>query len=289
MKTLAKILLAALGYVIGTALSGVLAAAVHLPTPSAPPGTVQAAMFRSLLLASVVLIAGIAALASGLGGSAFARFAALFLMIYVCVGVNTLIEAAVFTTMMAPGLGTMFLHHILPSAFAAAALAASFGSGQPVPALPRFSARQWSLRLLSAWIAFPVIYWVFGMCVAPFVMSWYRAGVAGLRIPTVGVILQTELLRSALYLLAALPVILLWAQSRARLFISLGIGYAVMVGLFGLLQATWLPPVLRIVHSIEITADSFAYAAALVLLLTKRKTAPQISCMQPAGSFRVEG
>jgi hypothetical protein len=210
-------------------------------------------------------------------------------MIYVCVGVNTLIEAAVFTTMMTPGLGTMFLHEILPSAFAAAALAASFGSGQPTPAPPRFSARQWGLRLLSAWVAFPVIYLIFGMCVAPFVMSSYRAGVAGLRIPGAGVILQTQMLRSALYLLAALPVILLWTWSRRRLFFSLGIGYAVMVGLFGLMQVSWFPPVLRIAHSIEITADSFAYAAALVLLLTKRKTAPQLSCMQPAGSFRVEG
>jgi hypothetical protein len=43
-----------------------------------------------------------------------------------------------------------------------------------------------------------------------------------------------------------------------------------VVGLFGVVQALWFPPVLRIAHSLVIGADSFADAAAIVFLLCPR-------------------
>jgi hypothetical protein len=86
---------------------------------------------------------------------------------------------------------------------------------------------------------------------------------------------QAQLLRSPLFLLSTLPAVLLWTGSRRRLFISVGIAHALLVGIFGLIQAYWFPTVLRVAHSIEITADSFAYAAVLLLLFTHKNRAEE--------------
>jgi hypothetical protein len=123
-------------------------------------------------------------------------------------------------------------------------------------------------------LAFPLVYFVFGMMIAPIVVPHYNAGIAGLRIPPIDVVFRTQLLRSLLFLLSALPIIRLWRRSRAQLILALGLAFTATVGLYGLLQASWLPMVLRITHSLEITADSFAYAAVLTLLFVRKQQSP---------------
>ena len=93
----------------------------------------------------------------------------------------------------------------------------------------------------------------------------------GLTVPSVGVILGTQGLRSALFLGAALPVLILWEGSRRGLALTLGLALAVLVGLSGMVAAAWLPLEMRIGHGLEITADSFAHAAALVWLLVPKQ------------------
>jgi hypothetical protein len=44
-----------------------------------------------------------------------------------------------------------------------------------------------------------------------------------------------------------------------------------MVGLYGLSQASFMPPVLRVLHSLEIAADSFVYALVVVWLVFPRE------------------
>jgi hypothetical protein len=116
-----------------------------------------------------------------------------------------------------------------------------------------------------------VIYFLFGLCVAPFVIPIYEAGVIGLRLPPLDVIMRTQLLRSFLFLASSLPVILLWSGSRRRLILALGWAHTAMVGLYGLSQASFMPPVLRVLHSFEIAADSFVYAFILVWLFFPRE------------------
>jgi hypothetical protein len=120
------------------------------------------------------------------------------------------------------------------------------------------------------------------MCVGPFVIDYYRQGALWWRIPPVDVILRTQLLRSLLFLGASLPVILLWAGSRRRLILALGLAHAAMVGLNGLSQAYWMPSVPRVLHSLEITADSFAYALVLVWLFFPRSRTAIASSAAPA-------
>ena len=65
------------------------------------------------------------------------------------------------------------------------------------------------------------------------------------------------------------PVLIAWSGSRLRLAILLGFALFVLVGLFHLIQAYWLPSSLRLVHGVEILSDSLLYAAVLVLLMTR--------------------
>jgi hypothetical protein len=72
----------------------------------------------------------------------------------------------------------------------------------------------------------------------------------------------------------SLPLIALWKDTRRNLWLALGTGHAVTVGVFGLITANFMPPVLRLTHGVEIICDSFAYAGLLVLLFAARQSAP---------------
>jgi hypothetical protein len=75
-------------------------------------------------------------------------------------------------------------------------------------------------------------------------------------------------------MIASLPAVLLWIGSRRGLTGAPGLAHAVLVARFGMAQASHLmPAILRIAHSLEITADSFAYAAVLVWLFVPRSPA----------------
>jgi hypothetical protein len=73
-----------------------------------------------------------------------------------------------------------------------------------------------------------------------------------------------------LFLIASLPLIVWWKKSGGSLIFSLGLAHWLVVGLFGLVQALCSHPFLRVAHSLEIGADSFAYAVAMVFLLFPR-------------------
>ena len=80
------------------------------------------------------------------------------------------------------------------------------------------------------------------------------------------------MLRSFLFCLACLPVLVLWIKPLSSLLWRLGFGLSVWVGLLYLLGAYWLPVNLRLIHAVEILADEFLYTSILIWLL---KGAPQ--------------
>jgi hypothetical protein len=89
-----------------------------------------------------------------------------------------------------------------------------------------------------------------------------------LRIPTLGAVVTTQLIRSLPFLITSLFFVALWKGSRRGLWLALGLAHAFTIGLYGIVGATFLPVVLRITHSIEMTCDAFAYTGLLVLLFT---------------------
>ena len=267
MKVIGKILLSTLALAIATMLAGAIASALPLSPPIPLPG--ESPSLPSMLFGSLVLVVGLVPIASGLGGRFATRWLALGLMLYVATGVNTVIELIIFGTQ--GGHWYLLVFYFLCFVATAAALAWQYDSQQSAPQLPRLGTGQWLWRVAVAWLSFPVIYFLFGLCVAPFVIPIYQAGVIGLRIPRLDVIMRTQLLRSLLFLASSLPVILLWMGSRRRLILALGWAHTAMVGLYGLSQASFMPPVLRVLHSLEIAADSFVYALILVWLFFPRE------------------
>ena len=105
--------------------------------------------------------------------------------------------------------------------------------------------------------------------VAPFVMEYYQQGQFALAVPNPALILATQFARSVLFLLAAIPILIMWSGSRRHLIAALGLAFYVLVGLFDMLQSYWLAPTLQVLHNTEIFVDSMVYALALAVLLAR--------------------
>ena len=288
-----KGLLCGLVYVAATIFTNIAAAALHLQLPDlSPHGVSQAAAVRAFAVASALMGVALTPLAAGLRGKRLPRWLALAFLPFICMYVNAVIEILMFTTMLQRHQTLPFIASgILPALFFGGALAfiakrelhAPDFSRQLTDFFSTHSAPSYVWRLLLAILAFPAAYLIFGMIVAPFVVPAYRAGIAGLILPPLSTIMPMQFLRSALFLLASLPSLILWKGQRSSLIVSLGLAHWFFVGLFGLLQPGILPPALRLAHSLEIGADSFAYAAAIVLLLAPRlpATAPATHSAAP--------
>lgn len=273
LTTVAKVIAGALVYYVGFILGGIIAGAMGLSVPALPAGADAATLGIYQLIVSLLFTATLAVLSRHLVGGLLVRWSALALFSWVAYGLNTYLEAAIFTAYEAASAYTLVMQAlaaVLCSAVIAWAFPPRDGSKSATAArafLSRYSVGQWAWRLLAAWMAFPLIYLIFGWLVQPFIIEFYRQQMAGLTLPGWGQILPTQALRSLLSLLTCLPVIVLWRGSRRQLFILLGSALFVFVGGLYMLQAYWYPSTMRIAHSLEILADSFVYAGALVVLL----------------------
>ena len=140
----------------------------------------------------------------------------------------------------------------------------------------QYDLRAWAWRIPVALIAFPAAYVVFGLLVRPFVIIFYEQQVAGLTLPGWGEIMPILVLRSLLFLLACVPVLIVWQGSQRRLFIILGSALFILTGGLYMVQSYWLPLSMRVAHSLEILADTFVYTGALIVLLRSRLNLPTL-------------
>lgn len=267
-----RVAVIALAYFVAMMVSGAIVTAAGMRFPELPGQTYSPALN---FVGSLLLAACLAALARHVHESRTARWLILAVFTYVCFGVNNQIEALVFTTI--GGTGPMLVLLLLPCLAGCGAAVTLIQT--PVPSVPLttvFTDRPvtaWWWRVLLAWLAFPVIYYVFGMLVSPLVIDAYRHGLFGLVLPEQRVVIAAVSLRSLLFLAATVPILRTWSGSRRGLVFALGGALFVMVGAYGLVVGTWLPATLRIVHGLEILADSAVYAWVLVALLVARATA----------------
>ena len=273
-----RVPLCAFAYMAGTTASAGLVSAIGMKLPSVPEQANEQMMGLSLLISSCALAIGVGPLARRIRARYRVRCLILAALTYVCIGLNTPIEAAIFTNM--GGMRTMVVFSLLPCLFFGVVTALLFRpSGKAKPFGEQvshfFSGRrvqEWAWRFVAAILAFPLIYWIFGMSVAPWVVKYYEQEQFGLVLPNVGVIALVQLLRSLFFFLAALPIIVVWSGSRRQLTALLGLAFFVLVGLFSMIQAYWLAPVLLLVHNVEILADSVVYAGVLSLLFVRTET-----------------
>ncbi len=269
MRTILRIAVCWVAFVAALVLSGVIGGLLHLPAIAMPGGTSSQAMFAMFLaqlVAGFVLVVGLVPLARGLAAPAPLRAVAIGSFLLLALGVNGMIEAKMFTHFLDNGIASASVFYGCLAVLLGAALGWSFGAPQRPAGLPHRSWLAWIPRVAAVWLAWPLIYFFFGMCVSPIVVPYYNAGIAGLRIPPIGTILAVQLVRSVIFLAASLPFIALWKGSRRGLWLTLGLAHAFTVGLYGLVGATFLPVVLRLTHTVEMVGDSFTYAGLLVLL-----------------------
>jgi hypothetical protein len=259
-----------LGFIPG----GQLAAWMGLSAPALPAGADQATLGQYTLLACLFLALGLAFLSRGLSVPFLARWMILFSLTWIAYGVNNYLEAAIFTTLGEATFYTVVLY--LPaSLLCTAAIAWLFppdrtGAGFLAQAKAFFSSRtagSWAWRLGAAFLAFPMAYLFFGRLISPIVLPYYQQGASELTLPGWDQILPVLALRSLLFLLVCLPVLIAWGLLNGRLFISLGLALFLLVGGLGMLYAYWLVLELRLTHTLEILADEMVYAGALVFLL----------------------
>jgi hypothetical protein len=264
-----KIPVIAVIYTIGKTIGWTLVTKAGMPFHEIPGHT-----YNHLLgfLSALVLAACIYLLAKEIGGLRSTRWLILVSFTYVSFVINNQIEGLAFTT--TAEVPTMLLFFILPCAAAtgaAAFLIRPSEGGSPLPTI--FSEKPtstWWWRLVIAWLAFPVIYYFFGAMIYPMVADVYAEPDSGLRVPSQVVVLGAVTIRSLLFLAATIPIIVKWQRSRRALVLSLAAAFTVMVGVAGLIESTWMPPALRIVHSLEIAADSLVHAWILVALLVPK-------------------
>ena len=273
-----RVPLCAFAYMAGTMASGGLVSAMGMKLPAIPEQANEQMMGLLLLISSCALAIGVGPLARRIQARYRVRCLILAALTYVCIGLNTPIEAAIFTNL--GGMGTMVVFSLLPCLFFGAVTALLFKpSGKAKPFgeqashfFSKRSVQQWAWRFVAAICAFPVIYWTFGMMIAPWVIAYYKQEQFGLALPGTGMIILTQLLRSSLFFLAALPILIVWSGSRRELTARLGFAFFVLVGLAVLIQAYWLGPVLLVVHNVEILVDSMVYAGVLSLLFVRKET-----------------
>lgn len=254
----------------GLMLGGATAMALGLEPPRALPSAGPVTSTLLLLLAGICLALGLAAMATGLAGSRRKRWIILGSFAFVVNGIGTALELSEFSTLGGGWFATLAnLPASLLCAFVVVTLfpppaGAADNDGRFFAGLPGNA----PARLFLAFLAFPCFYFLFGMMIAPIVLPHYDS-IDFIVVPPLATLLLLIFARGLLFLLVSIPVITHWSWTRGRLALALAAGHFTAVGLHGLVQATFFPPVLRWTHGIEILATSVCYGMALAWLLSK--------------------
>jgi hypothetical protein len=281
-KYIGKICLCALSTLIGIMIAGPLSSALHLEQPRLPGSVNPRILGLLFLVGGFVLSLALAILSPQLPGTRRSRFIILLWFVFAWLGINNPIEASIFTTL--GGTPAMVVSMLLVSIFVAGAVGLLFGNQDRqnsffVAARRFFDHRagtQWAFRLLLAVLAFPVVYFLFGMPVGLMVGKFYQDQSFDLHLPSLGVVIGVQLVRGLIALLAVLPILIVWPASRWRFAWTFGLSLFVVAGLYGLLQAYWMPWTLRSIHTVELFLDSMVYAWLVTGLLLPRLAAPVV-------------
>jgi hypothetical protein len=271
-----KLVLCGIAFFVGMILGGIPAQMLKLPIPALPIGADMSTVVLYALLTSPIIAIGLAILARGLSGSFISRTLALSFLTWIAYTVNTQLDAWLYIP-DSVSLGFALINSLFSSVLCGAMVAWLFPSDEKgegvIATVKKFSSSKsagaWVWRLALAAVAFMPIYYFFGLLVYPFAGEYYRQNMYGLRLVGLELIIPILFVRSLLFLLACLPIIVLWQKSTRSLFIRLGLALFILVGFVILLSAYWMPLSIRVPHSLEIMADEFVYAGVLTALLAK--------------------
>ena len=222
----------------------------------------------------------------GLRVSWFVRWVILFELTWIFGVVGMVIESFFFMTTGAVSsiLNAFFtiLNFLLPGMFVSVMIAVLFRPSQTESVryslTTFFSSRnisQWSWRFACALLAYPVIYFSFGLILQPLLRDFFSQGLYELTTPTGGQWIPLQLLRSFFFLLVSLPVVIWWSGSRRRLWLALGSSIFVLTAFLAVFTAYGFPWQMRLFRGLELLADGLAYAGALIILLVREQVEGQ--------------
>jgi hypothetical protein len=201
------------------------------------------------------------------------RFLMLFGFNYLIYGVLQVLEQLLFT--QGTNLGFGLVSNLFPSLALAWMVARLWPptdtSNFMRQALRRYRAR-WKQgsgwRLVVAWLIYLPIYYIIGKMISPIVAPYYSANLGlSLVLPELRAIIDMQVIRGAIFLLAVLPVIIVWPGSPRALWRWLGLGIFVQLAVLPMIMGYWLPSGLRVPHALELTIDSFVQAYLYTKLL----------------------
>jgi hypothetical protein len=245
-----------------------------------PEGTTGTTSILYLALESPLFALPLSLLAMGIAGRFKARALALGFFGWGVYSLNTAIESIAFLNISPSSAAFTAITFLLPCLACGIVTARLFPPIDPnmgwiTAARTYFTQRtipSWIWRFIAAALVFVPIYLLFGSLVVPFTGEYFREQMYGLTMPSQTEVLMVLTTRSILFLLACLPIIIAWQKPKWNLVLSLGFGLFVLVGFLYMLGATYMPLAVRIPHTLEILADSFAHAGLLVLFLAKRSS-----------------
>lgn len=272
-----KLPLCGLAFFIGMAGTGIALPLLGFGTPQMPAGT-DANTLALWFMAGSMLVAFVLSFISGSLRTPFIlRWLILAELIWTLGVVGMVIESFFFmTTGAVSSLSNAvftLLNFLVPSLFLSGLVAALF---RPAPerAVPfvrnlreyfsMHGSSTWLWRILAAVLAYPFLYFSFGLLVHPFIQGYYAAGQFELTTPTWGQLIPLQLIRSLMFLVVTLPVIIGWSGSRRSLWVWLGLTIFVLTAFMAVITSYWFPWQMRLFHGMELLADGLVYAGVLV-------------------------
>lgn len=271
-----KLPLCGAAFFVGMALSGILLPMLGFTPPAMPAGTDAGTITLWFLLGSMFLAAFLAPLSRHVQAGGLTRWLILSLFVWAFAAVGMVLESFFFMTTGAVSslenaLFTM-LNFLLPALFLSGMVASLFQLVSNTALSPVFVAstlQGWLWRALAALLAYPLIYFTFGLLVQPLIGDYYATGQYELTTPTWGQMIPLQLARSLLFLLVSLPIIARWNGSHRALWLSLGFAIFACTGFMAVITAYWFPWQMRLFHGLELLADGLLYAGVLTWLFAR--------------------
>lgn len=273
LKDIGKILLLSIILASGLVASRILLLKLNVFIPRFPQQADENTAIFYLLIGSMLLASGWYYLLKGIGGSKIERIliSSVFILIGFSIGVT--IESAIYSDVESYHMSIILL--LLPMILYAIIITIITDTKKLLQPFDKrlmsyfktWSKKSWLKKILLAIISFPIIYFIFGIIASPFVTNYYSKLVGGLQLPDPGLIIGIQLIRSILFLIITIPLIVNWTSTKTKLIISLSIAHFVMVFAYDIYLAIVMPVELVIIHGVEIAADSFIYSWILIKIL----------------------
>lgn len=238
-------------------------------------GYMLGALITGLLYGTILLY-----LESRLQASRVKRILIIAFPIYAIQFLNPVLEGYFFTTRLnspATLLGAIIFGFILALTYSTAA-SLIFPSEASLAELnedhKKLNFREFPnlLKMIFAALSWPLIYFVFGLIISPLVSPYYNDPQSPyyLVLPGLGTILMVQVLRGFIYVVSLIPLLSnLRFNARSMLLILTGLMY-IGGGLAIFVIVETFPLTLRIIHGVEIFADSLVFSAVVTYLLNMR-------------------